>query len=200
MFCWYYRWKISRLADDNLTILPRSLRRHQNHCPDCRIFYQTSMDLTARLQLEAVLQRKEMSQLLLSQILDSVNQADSDKQIATTWSSKTLWISSAAAVILVMIAMIIALRPTATSLETLPVSPEENLAIKNLERFIPSDAVIAQEISPRNLPEMWSQFLEKPLRQEVDGILRETTAAFNFVRSCSAISLPDNRTVPPEDK
>jgi len=196
MICRFYRWKISRLVDDNITILPGGLRRHLNHCPDCRIFYQTSMDLTVRLQSEAVFQRKEISKLLLDQILNSVNQAESENKPVVTRSLRAVWISAAAAVVLVIFAMLVTMRQSATPSETFPAPPEQYLAINNLERFIPSNEFVAQEISPQNLPEIWTQFMEEPLRKEVDGILRETTAAFNFLRNVSSFSIPDKQAEP----
>ncbi|KPK75515.1 MAG: hypothetical protein AMJ79_11035 [Phycisphaerae bacterium SM23_30] len=200
MLCRFYQWKISRLADDNITILPGGLRRHLNHCPDCRIFYQTSMDLTVRLQSEAVFQRKEISKLLLDQILNSVNQAESENKPVAARSSRAVWISAAAAMVLIIFALIVTMKQPATTPETIPERSEQYLAINNLEHFIPSNEFIAQEISPQNLPEIWSQFMEEPLRKEVDGILRETTAAFNFVRNVSSLSIPDKKAEPIEDK
>ncbi len=200
MLCRFYRWKLSHFADNNVTILPRWLRRHLNHCPDCRIFYQTSMDLIVRLQSEAVFQRKNISKLLFDQILNSVNQAELGNKPVVTRSSKLIWISAAAAIVLVIFAMLVTIRQSETPPETIPAPPEPYLAINNLEQFIPSNEFVAQDISPQNLPEIWSQFMEEPLRKEVDGILRETTAAFNFVRSVSSLSLPDKKAEPPKDK
>lgn len=39
MFCWYYQWKISKLADENYGVLSHEVSRHLKCCSECRRFY-----------------------------------------------------------------------------------------------------------------------------------------------------------------
>lgn len=48
MFCWYYQWKISKLADENYAVLSHEVAEHLKRCSVCRRFYHLCRGMDRR--------------------------------------------------------------------------------------------------------------------------------------------------------
>jgi len=52
MICWYYKWKISKLADENDAVLSHDVAGHLKHCEHCRRFYHLCRGIERELDIE----------------------------------------------------------------------------------------------------------------------------------------------------
>jgi hypothetical protein len=48
MFCWYYQWKISKLADENDAVLSHEVAEHLKRCSACRRFHHLCRGMERR--------------------------------------------------------------------------------------------------------------------------------------------------------
>ncbi|MEN6306863.1 MAG: hypothetical protein ABFD91_03830 [Anaerohalosphaeraceae bacterium] len=58
MICWYYKWKISKLADENGSVLSHDVAGHLKHCDHCRRFYHLCRGIERELDIEMPLPSK----------------------------------------------------------------------------------------------------------------------------------------------
>jgi hypothetical protein len=104
MFCWYYQWKISKLADENYVVLSHEVAEHLKRCSACRRFYHLCRGMEQRNDLSSItpqaaldIQRKIMQRL----------HSESDGQNKKAASYRKVW-SIAAVLILLAFPAIVA--------------------------------------------------------------------------------------------
>ena len=105
MFCWYFKYLMSRAADSNRQLSQRT-RNHIEHCERCRKFYTLCRSMDAGLRQQAESTDSKLSGRLRQRIINSV----SEKKVKTYKVGIRLRpVLAAAAVIAVVLAGIFVL-------------------------------------------------------------------------------------------
>ena len=100
MFCWYFKYLISRAADSNGQLSQRT-KSHIEHCENCRRFYSLCSSMGAALKQQAENADLKLSEDLRRRIINSVSERKVKTYGVGIWLRPVL---GAAAVIAVVLA------------------------------------------------------------------------------------------------
>jgi hypothetical protein len=173
MFCWYFKYLISRAADSNRQLSQRT-RNHIEHCEMCRKFYSLCRSMDASLREQADNPDSKLSGRLKERIINSV----SEKKVKTYKVDIRLrTVLAAAAVIAVVLAGIFVL-----SLNREKTVPQSDIGLAG--RFERLSGIAS------DLPGL----IESPLATEIDNIEEDTESAVRFLIDCVSIRINGSRT------
>lgn len=175
MFCWYFKYLISRAADSNRQLSQRT-RNHIEHCEMCRKFYSLCRSMDAGLKQQAESTDSKLSGRLRQRIINSV----SKKKVKTYKVGIRLRpVLAAAAVIAVVLAGIFVLNLNKESIRP--------------ERHIDFPGNI-QVLINRGLAMDVPGLIESPLATEIDNIEEDTESAVRFLIDCVSMRINGPRT------
>ncbi len=173
MFCWYFKYLMSRAADSNRQ-LSQCTRNHIEHCEKCRKFYTLCRSMDARLRQQTEGSDSKLSSHLRQRIINSV----SEKKVKTYKVGIRLrTVLAAAAVIAVVLAGIFVL-----SLDREKTVQQSDIGLAG--RFERLSGIAS------GLPGL----IENPLATEIDNIEEDTESAVRFLIDCVSIRINGSRT------
>ena len=181
MFCWFFRFMISRAADGN-TNVSEATRRHIRHCASCREFYQTCQSLGERLTREAAISKAQVSRRLSERIVRAVH----GRRTEVHKVGMKLWTAAAVACV-ALIVLIGALLLVARQGDQGNGQPDKMAnAIAELRS--------AYEMVGQDLPAAWPRVIEQPLATEFESLANDTESAARFLFACVAVDISDVQT------
>lgn len=176
MFCWYFKYLISRAADSDRQLSQRT-KKHIEHCESCRSFYTLCRSMEAGLREQAESTDSKLSSRLRQRIIDSV----SEKKVKThKVGLRFRPVLAAAAVIAVVLAGIFVFNLNQENKE-----PDVHIVHADSARI--QDLV--KGIYSSNLPGM----VENPLAVEMDNLEEDTKSAVKFLIDCVSIRINQPR-------
>jgi hypothetical protein len=96
----------------------------------------------------------------------------------------------AAAVVMVLGGVVLVIQQYHTPVgKTQPVGPDTPVSLS-----LDSSAVLAMlgsNITEDNIKQTWPVVLEKPINQEIDNLVADTTSAVEFLMACASIDFPE---------
>ncbi len=97
MFCWYYQWKISKLADENHAVLSHEVADHLKRCSACRRFHHLCRGMERRSELSPFVPQAaaEIQQRIIQRL-----SFESAVRRTNTASNRKIWAVAAAVVLL----------------------------------------------------------------------------------------------------
>lgn len=178
MFCWFFRFMISRAADGN-TNVSEATRRHIRHCADCREFYDTCLSLGEGLTREAAISNQEVSEQLSARVLKGM----SCRRTEVHKVEIKLWIAAAAACV-ALIVLIGALFLVARRDERDNVQPGQTQMAVAIQQLRAVYEQVGQDI-----PITWPEVIEEPLATEFKSLVDDTESAVRFLVACVAVDI-----------
>ena len=178
MFCWFFRFMISRAADGS-TNVSEATRRHIRHCASCREFYQTCQSLAEDLTREAAISNVTVCERLSGRILRAIP----GRRTEVHKVGIKLWIAAAAACV-ALIVLIGALFLVARRDERDNVQPGQTQMADAIQGLRAVYEQVGQDI-----PMTWPRVIEQPLATEFESLVDDTESAVRFLVACVTVDI-----------
>jgi hypothetical protein len=178
MFCWFYRLLISHVADDptwrTRAGLPGSLRRHVNHCTDCRQFHIDCRMLASGLRDEA----RGMTARVDDRLSERLVRAVYGQKAARRFRMNLRPLAAAACVGLTAIVGVVLLLTASANRRARRYEQAADV-LRSVSN--PARLFVIQEVEPAQGGSDFSGLLAGPLQNEARNIGADAESAMRFL-------------------
>lgn len=177
MLCFYYKWRVSKVLDNDQELSP-GLSRHLSGCPSCSEFYRAGQQLARQLTKERADLLKPVPGSLAATILSSIDHSHR-QSIPPVKKGLRFMRPAAAAGGLALVTVVIFVWLVAPAKQ--PITP--GLQVPLLASLDKSQKEMHK----------WVQQFESPIQKEARQLKESFKSATNFLKSCLDIKITKAR-------
>ena len=160
------------------------LRGHLRACQQCRRFYEVSKDIDGRLRQEAPGVDGTYQSYLTERTVSNLPSFPAQVTTGLSTTMKYLFPASAAAIVLLLIGSWYFLVPE-RPVEQLPAQSIAGLSVYDM---LSVETLMAEETGEADVFGEWPNWMERPVRLEVEYLVRDAEVATGFLLACLDIN------------
>ncbi|MEJ5259642.1 MAG: hypothetical protein WHS88_05570 [Anaerohalosphaeraceae bacterium] len=172
MFCRIIKKQINRFLDEQVP-LSAGVRKHLEHCPSCRLYYENLLRVETKLRREMPEQPDVDMSALEQRILSRIRGEPETVLVRPQIHQRLRALTRIAAVVLISAALFGLFR----SFKSPSARPNVPAEINPLGRAIASDFYAVQN-------RLLADSLQQPFETEMDNLARDMQTAVRFVAAC----------------
>ncbi len=182
MFCWLFKFIISR-AEDGDRDVSGPVKRHIEHCADCRAFYDACLSMRKDLASEAASMRQQVSVGPAERVLTALP----EQQVQIYKTPTRFWPIAAAACVAVAVVLGVWFfhgpqRGGNGKPDPVPTG--------GLDELISAQQRVTKDVSLR-----LSAIVEAPIAGELENLTSDTESAVRFLVKCVGVDASGTRRI-----